>query len=115
MRVADKQWQGEHLGVPHPDSSLFHPAGTKVRKNAALPAGLDVYVGGGTQEGTYPEEDLQPPRRADLRQAQCGTEEAGGGLGAEREASGVQVSPVAVVGYALPSHPEQWVLHTKPV
>ena len=54
MRVADKQWQGEHLGVPHPDSSLFHPAGTKVRKNAALPAGLDVYVGGELKKGHTP-------------------------------------------------------------
>ena len=54
MRVADEKWQGEHLGVPHPDSSLFHPAGTKVRKNAALPAGLDVYVGGELMKGQTP-------------------------------------------------------------
>ena len=54
MRVADANWSGEHLGVPHPDSSLFHPVGSKVRKNAALPAGLDVYVGGELKKGQTP-------------------------------------------------------------
>ena len=63
MRVADDVWKGEHLGVPHPDSSVFHPAGSKVRKNAALPAGLDTYVGGGAEKGTDAKEDLQPPCR----------------------------------------------------
>ena len=54
MRVCDQHWKGEHLGVPHPGSSFFHPAGSRVRKNAALPAGLDVYIGGGLKKGQTP-------------------------------------------------------------
>ena len=54
MRVCDEVWKGEHLGVPHPDSGFFHPAGSRVRKNAALPAGLDVYIGGELKKGQTP-------------------------------------------------------------